>query len=124
MNLELNFEASKTAQTTDSPEAVQERPIRNWSAKIPPQEMAIHMVGDLCKKFRQLDTIPPEKFEIIAQGLVDGLKGTTFVHPGSGSIPDYRRSMNPSYCAGFEVGSTWRRIALEWPEGKHSLPNP
>ena len=123
MNLELNFDAAKTAQTTDSPAVVQERLVRLWSAKIPPQEMAMHMVSDLCKKFRQLDAMPPEKFEIIAQGLVDGLKGTTFAYPGGGSIPDYRRSMNPDYCAGFDVGNTWRRVAHEWPETANSLAN-
>jgi hypothetical protein len=99
------------------------RLVRLWSAKIPPQEMAMHMVSDLCKKFRQLDAMPTENFEIIAQGLVDGLKGTTFAYPGGGGIPDYRRSMNPDYCAGFEVGNTWRRVAHEWPETENSLPN-
>jgi hypothetical protein len=83
----------------------------------------MHMVGDLCKKFRQLDAMPPEQFKLIAEGMVDGLKGTTFAYPGGSHIPDYRRSMDTDYCAGFEVGNTWRRIAQEWPEAADSLPN-
>ena len=115
MNLELNFEAANTAQTTAIPAVVQQRLVRHWSADCTPEVLAMEMIADLCKKFRQIDAMPSERFEAIAQGLVDGPKATTFPYPGGGSIPDYRRSMKPEYCAGFEVGSTWRKISQEWP---------
>ena len=88
---------------------------QQWTANIPPEAMAMKVVSDLCKKFRQLDAMPPEKFAVIAQGLVDGLKATTFPYPGGGGVPNFRRSMDPNYCAGFDVGTSWRRIAKEWP---------
>lgn len=86
-----------------------------WSAKCTPEVMAMEIVADLCKKFRQLNAVPPETFEVIAQGMVDGLKDTTFPHPSGSHIPNYRRSMDRGYCAGFDVGHTWRKIAQEWP---------
>lgn len=86
-----------------------------WSADCTPEVLAMEMVTDLCKKFRQLDAMPPEQFTNIAEGLIDGLKDTTFPHPSGLFIPDYLRSMEPNYCAGFSVGSTWRKIAQQWP---------
>lgn len=86
-----------------------------WSATIPPEEMAMRLCDDLTKKFRQLNSLPEDQFRKIAEGLVDGLMNTTFEHPmGLELLPDYRRSMDPSYCAGFEVGKTWRKVASEW----------
>lgn len=110
--------ANQLSFTLDSPAhgGSEQGLVRQWSADCAPEALAMEMVADLCKKFRQLDAMPPERFETIAQGLVDGLKSTTFKHPMGCGIPDYRRSMKPDYCAGFDVGSTWRKISQEWPE--------
>lgn len=107
----LNLEAP----TTPIGEQVdQHRLVRPWSASISPEEMAVHMCGDLLQKFRQLDAMPEERAKAIAEGIVDGLKDVSFPHP-IGGIPNYLKSMEPDYCAGHQVGSTWRRIANEWP---------
>lgn len=100
---------------TEVEQVGQRRLARPWSASISVEEMAIHMCGDLLKKFRQLDAMPEEKAKTIAEGIVDGLKDVSFPHPMGESIPNYLKSMEPDYCAGHQVGSTWRRIANEWP---------
>ena len=53
--------------------------------------------------------------KLIAEGLIDGLGGFVIPHPHPG-IPPVRKSMKPDYCAGFDVGETWRRVAHEWEE--------
>ena len=101
---------------TPSEEQVeQHRLVRPWSASISPEEMAVHMCGDLLKKFRQLDAMPEDRAKVIAEGIVDGLKDVSFPHPMGGVIPNYLKSMEPDYCAGHQAGATWRRIANEWP---------
>jgi hypothetical protein len=86
-----------------------------WTATITPSEMAVHMVEDLCKKFRQINSFRDDQAALIAEGLVDGLKGVSFPHPAGEPVPNYLKSMDANYCAGYDVGSTWRRIAQEWP---------
>lgn len=86
-----------------------------WSASISPEEMAVKLCDDLFKKFHKLESADPERVKIIVEGLIDGLKNVTFKHPMEG-IPDYLKSMDTNYCAGHGVGSTWRRIANEWPK--------
>ncbi len=87
-----------------------------WTAKIPREQMAVKLMDDLSKKFRQLNAMPSDQYKQIAEGLVDGLMGTSFEYPNSPLIPDYLRSMDPNYCAGHQVGTTWRKIAKEWPQ--------
>jgi hypothetical protein len=89
----------------------------NWTAKIPPAEMAVVLCDDLTKKFRQLANLPDARADEILAGLIAGLRDDVIPHPFEG-IPPVRRSMDPDYCAGFDVGSTWRKIANEWPDAK------
>ena len=83
-----------------------------WTAKISKEEMAMELFHDLTKKFRQLSAMKEGRTEKIVEGLVDGLRNITFPYPIPNSgVPDYLKSMEPDYVAGFEVGSTWRKIA-------------
>lgn len=86
-----------------------------WTAKITKEEMALHLCGDLLKKFRQLGKMDQSQSKLIAEGLIDGLGGFVIPHPFHG-IPPVRKSMEPNYCTGFNVGETWRRVAHEWEE--------
>ena len=86
-----------------------------WSASVPPEELAVHFCDDLFKKFKQLQTFAPERVKAIVEGVVDGLNDVSFPYPNDSRIPNYLKSMEPDYCSGHQVGSTWHKIASEWP---------
>jgi len=94
---------------------------KSWTAKITKGEMALHLCTDLLKKFRQLESMSEGRTEQIGEGLIDGLKNATIPHPMAG-IPPVRKSMDPDYCSGFEVGATWRKVAQEW-EAVEKVPD-
>lgn len=84
-----------------------------WTAKIPREEMALRLCDDLVKKLEILKASPAPRVDEISRGLVDGLLNNVTPHPMEG-IPPVRNSMSPGYCAAFDVGATWSRIAGEW----------
>lgn len=78
--------------------------------------MAMHVVSDLCKKFRILAALDKGEVKTIVEGVVDGLLENDFPHPlDIPGVPNYLRSMERSYVLAYGVGRGWRRIAKEWP---------
>lgn len=84
-----------------------------FNPKFTREELAIQLCDDLLKKLSSLERMSDEAAKLTVEGVVDGLGGNTIAHPYEG-IPDVLKSMQPHYCGGFEVGSTWGKIAREW----------
>ena len=85
-----------------------------WTAKITREQMAVELCNDLAKKFKILQTWDESKVTLAIEGIVDGLRGSSIPHPTEPTLPNFLKSMDPVYVAGFEVGETWARIAKEW----------
>tara|TARA_R110002153_G_C13050956_1_gene470964 strand:+ start:312 stop:572 length:261 start_codon:yes stop_codon:yes gene_type:complete len=66
---------------------------------------------DLLKKFTQLKKLRIDDRVLIISGIADGLMNNVIPYPSGSLIPPIRFSMEPDYCAGFDVGKTWAKIA-------------